>query len=417
MRVTLFAIIALFIMYAASLAQDVAPEEASTPVDSQGRPLPAYAPQLARGEIMVFPYASNLEWCIRNSFAANGIANPYTTPITGDMVSKIRHISCYSPVPKVPEHVFDPDRNNTVRSLQGIEYFHNLETLVIDGFTEIEDLYYLSGLPNLTKVDIKNSRIKDISPLAYNRLMKRVLLDNNSVTDLSPLAGLKDLKELSLRYQAPDYITNISSLAGKTTLAILDLQGNKLEDISSLANQNLRILNLRDNRLTSIEALRSVSTLESIDISINMITDISPLASSKANLQTINAAHNGITNIDFITEPMPKLTVLKLSDNQIVDITPITKIDPRGRHRLELLLDKNNITDIMPLRDLANLFMIYIIRLSYNCIEGVDSIQFLHDSSRIPYTFIGRQCVDRPAFTEENTDAHVVNRDQVTGSQ
>ena len=115
-------------------------QENAQVTDAQGRPLPAPVHRLAAGEIMTFPYATNLEWCIRMSFEANGIPNPYTTPITGSLIEQIKHISCYSPVPKVTDLMFNTNNNNSVTSLEGIEYFYNLETLTINGTSEITDL-------------------------------------------------------------------------------------------------------------------------------------------------------------------------------------------------------------------------------------------------------------------------------------
>jgi len=95
------------------------------------------------------------------------------------------------------------------------------------------------------------------------------------ISDISPLAGLTSLTELDLFY---NQISDISPLAGLTSLTRLDLGYNQISDISPLLNlTSLTHLSLHDNQISDISPLASLTSLIELHLEANNISDIKPL--------------------------------------------------------------------------------------------------------------------------------------------
>jgi hypothetical protein len=136
-----------------------------------------------------------------------------------------------------------------IRSLVGLQYATNLQTLgVADnqhisdvsplaGLTELRALTFnqnqvqnispLAGLVNLTALDIHHNQISDISVLSGLTKLRRLCLHENPVGNVSPLASLTELETLTLKDSA---VSDISALTSLMALTYLDLRGNSLSD-------------------------------------------------------------------------------------------------------------------------------------------------------------------------------------------
>ncbi|MDE0684774.1 MAG: leucine-rich repeat domain-containing protein, partial [Candidatus Poribacteria bacterium] len=111
----------------------------------------------------------------------------------------------------------------------------------------------LRGLRNLTRLEIHNCNISDISGLAELTQLEWLELINNQVSDISPLANLKSLEHLNLD---ANVIEDVSPLAKLTRLELLYLENNKISDVSPLAGlTNLERLDLRNNAISDFSAL------------------------------------------------------------------------------------------------------------------------------------------------------------------
>ena len=111
----------------------------------------------------------------------------------------------------------------------------------------------LRGLRNLTRLEIHNCNISDISGLAELTQLEWLELINNQISDISPLTNLKSLKHLNLD---ANVIEDVSPLAKLTRLELLYLENNKISDVSPLAGlTNLERLDLRNNAISDFSAL------------------------------------------------------------------------------------------------------------------------------------------------------------------
>ena len=101
--------------------------------------------------------------------------------------------------------------------------------------------------------------------------------------------------------------------------------------------------------LTGLEHAQNLYTLR---LSDNNISDISPLAELKnvQSLRSLTLSHNNISDISPLAE-LTQVGYLHLDNNNISDISPLAELK-----KLDYLhLDNNNISDISPLAELKNL--------------------------------------------------------------
>ena len=178
----------------------------------------------------------------------------------------------------------------------------------------------VGDMTTLTGLDARNANISNVTGLEFATNLTWISLgsvqvgtiwvNSNSITDISPLAGLTSLDWISLTRAG---ITDISPLAGLTNLTELYLGANSITDISALSGlTNLTKLYLWDNLISDISALAKLTNLTELDLEGNSISDITVLS--------------GLTNLEWLT----------LEDNSIQDTSPLCAL---LSHNPELELD------------------------------------------------------------------------------
>ena len=219
------------------------------------------------------------------------------------------------------------------------------------------DIVNITGLEhctNLRSLDLSlNHIISDISPLAGLTSLIELNLWHNQISDISPLASLTSLIELTL---GSNEIGDISLLASLTNLTLLDLGYNQIGDISPLANlTSLTSLSLSDNQISDISPLANLTSLTELDLGANQISDISPLA-KLTSLIELTLGSNEIGDISLLAS-LTNLRSLDLSLNHIIrDISPLAGLTSLT----ELDLFYNQISDISPLLNLTSLTQLYL---------------------------------------------------------
>ena len=126
-----------------------------------------------------------------------------------------------------------------------------------------EQLAVLGGLTKLESLKLLGNSISDLSPLAGLVNLWHLELSSNEIEDLSPLAGLVNLQHLDLSY---NQIEDLSPLVGLVQLGRLDLEHNKIVDIQPLLD-NVGIeagdsIDLQSNKLSDISRQQHVPALE-----------------------------------------------------------------------------------------------------------------------------------------------------------
>ncbi|CAL6061447.1 leucine-rich_repeat domain-containing protein [Hexamita inflata] len=233
-------------------------------------------------------------------------------------------------------------------------------------YREIEHIYLISFLTNLTELNLSNNKISDISSISKLKNLKKLDLNNNSIADISALQSLlnlthlnlernnltsytlalPDLVELSLgcnkledksglqhspkleslhlnKTETTDLLTIPPQLFG---LKELTLQQNNLIEISYLSNfVDLQQLYLSYNQqLQNIEPLRFCTQLTKLYISGTSVSDIWPLQFMK-NLKTLNMTNTKVVDLHPL-QYLYKLVEISAYEACIIDVSPLTKL-------------------------------------------------------------------------------------------
>src|SRR4028118_1628679 len=129
------------------------------------------------------------------------------------------------------------------------EVKHTVEVLLREaGTTECDAAD--RTLSSLTELDLENSQIGDIKPLASLTNLTLLNLGYNQISDIKPLASLTNLTQLGL---SNNKISDIKPLVSLTNLTVLSLSKNQINDIKPLASlTNLTQLGLSSNEINDI---------------------------------------------------------------------------------------------------------------------------------------------------------------------
>ncbi|MHB1452325.1 MAG: leucine-rich repeat domain-containing protein [Saccharofermentanales bacterium] len=251
------------------------------------------------------------------------------------------------------------------------------------------DIGILSQLKNLVELDVFNSCLKDISPLAGLHDLKILDLSGNpDIIDFDPISELTSLKTLYIFMNnftnlnflvklvnleeigfGPSNIGNISTFRYLKKLKTISIDSNEISDLSPLKDlTELRDIRCQQNQVKSLAPLASLQNLNILDLGNNPITDFSGLENLK-NLDYLSLNYCNIKDASALSS-LTGLTNLQLYHNEISDIGFV-----RGMTQLETLeLLENEIIDISPLKDLKNL---QILGLGKNRIENIEALRGL----------------------------------------
>ena len=262
--------------------------------------------------------------------------------------------------------------------LTGLEHCVNLTSLSLM-FNRITDISVFKYLTSLTHLDINGNPISDNSPISQLTNLKTLWAPYTGTVDLTPLKDLKDLEDIHLY---GNLIQDITPLLNLTKLKYLRLDNNKINDITPLLNSNsLSELDLRGNPLSNTAYTTHIPALKARGITVEYDEPPADIVTFKdanlekairdalgiraellkkedlAELKELKAHGANIRDLKGL-EHCTNLTSLnfgqwlgKYDGNQIVDLTPISKLT----NLTKLWLSDNEIDDISALAGLTNL--------------------------------------------------------------
>ena len=124
------------------------------------------------------------------------------------------------------------------------------------------------SLARLTKLEISDKEITNITGLEHATQLEELDLSYNQISDISPLARLLELSDLNLRR---NQIGDISPLAELPSLRWLSLSSNQISDVTPLTTfksvDSLRYLFLTENPITDTSPVRKLKR-QAPDLSI-----------------------------------------------------------------------------------------------------------------------------------------------------
>ena len=147
--------------------------------------------------------------------------------------------------------------NTRISNFSALSKLPRLRWIEFGGDRSVSKIPSLKGLKTLRRLEISESNIADLSPLAELTQLQELTLVNNLISDVSPLRNLKNLEHLNLD---ANVISDVSPLAKLTKLKVLYLENNVISDVSSLAGlNNLERLNLQNNAISDFSPLDGLS--------------------------------------------------------------------------------------------------------------------------------------------------------------
>ncbi len=212
----------------------------------------------------------------------------------------------------------------------------------------LTDISFIKDMKKLKKLHIDSQKkFSDISPLAGMSSIKYLVLDRNAIADISPLENMTQLISLHLFYNS---ILDISPVKNMKKLRVLYFGNNNVSDISPVAGlTELRNFWIEANPVRDISAVRNLTLLTQFVAGECGFSDISAL-SNLTELKDLSLGDNNISDISALSN-LTKLEDLALYSNNITNISPISKLT----NLTSLYLGGNSIYDISPLYKLTNL--------------------------------------------------------------
>jgi Leucine-rich repeat (LRR) protein len=243
----------------------------------------------------------------------------------------------------------------------------NFKSLIILELKEnnITSLDQISKVPfsDLKILDLSNNQISSIDHIekAPFKSLEILVLSNNNIQDKEKEKGLKSITDGSF-----------------TKITKLDLSGNKIESISSLADHdtllNIESLYLNDNTISDISILSKevFKNLKDLQISNNKIEDLKVFENAQfTGLTELLLYGNEIKFISSLTKPnFENLKILSIGRNKIDNIDTLKNAKFKNLERLDLF--DNQILDISILKEVPFASSIIELDLSFNSIKSVD---------------------------------------------
>jgi Leucine-rich repeat (LRR) protein len=173
-----------------------------------------------------------------------------------------------------------------------------------------------ADVENISTIVGKKKGITNLAGLEKCRSLALLDLAGNEIEDLTPIKDLKNIQSLDL---SSNKIKDISALEGLTALQYVQLENNQVTDLAAVAKlENLRNLYLANNQVKDVTPLAGLTKMVSLYLDSNQVSDIKPLA-ALTTLERLDVRGNGISDISPLSG-YTELTYLFLQDNQITDL-------------------------------------------------------------------------------------------------
>lgn len=222
-------------------------------------------------------------------------------------------------------------RGNQVRNLSPLASLTSLEYLNLYGNTSIADIHALLGLENLRTLILAFVPVgEQVEGLSRLPNLERLNLRQTGVADISELVALENLEYLNL-YGNTDILssTPIGQLRNLETLILANVPvGESPEFLKDLTR--LRYLNLRASGVANLRALTGLRRLRYLNLHSNPhISSLQPL-SGLSQLETLVLANVPIGKDADVLLNFPCLHTLNLRNTGLSDLTPIGALLAQG---------------------------------------------------------------------------------------
>lgn len=316
-------------------------------------------------------------------------------------IKTLRHLSmtnCNVAECRLPElkfasrDLYSVDLSGT-EGLWDLSFLSNLqaEELTLSGCKGIDDLSVLN-LDVLEDLDVSNTEVSDLSPLAGSQLMT-IKFAHTNVSDLSPLASMGSLWEVDGSYTKVSSLEPVAQVNGVWRIRF---DGCPIAEFpSSLAASYMDEVSLAHTQIKDLSGLAGVRGPIELNIAGNpQITDLSWVDEEMCeSLEKLNVSMTGLTADDLgwlrSCPKMEELTLdgIKLGNldmcRNMHDLSLISAVGCgltdvsgiKGCSELEaILLGYNRVTDLSDLPRPADDWPTMEVDLSHNGLTSLDGL-------------------------------------------
>lgn len=239
-------------------------------------------------------------------------------------------------------------KHNKLSDLTGLENSLLIE-FINAGNNNITSIDGLRNCTQLSDVALNENNISDISVLSKSsEKLSRIDLRDNAITDISQLAECIKLGELLIDN---NQLTNLDALAKCTELDKLSASNNQINDINGIGNCLFSSLNLANNKINSTDDITFVSGDvygAKLDLSNNQITELilNIDGNGTINFGDIRLYGNNIS--DFSALSRISSSKLAFEYNENIDFIALAERDYYNYYVINCPLDKQvNIGEIL----------------------------------------------------------------------
>lgn len=320
--------------------------------------------------------------CVICLFGCEEAQNPeISTPGFVDKIGdKATPQSSYNAVKPTPNQNVENIQNSTALPYDPVINFTDpyFESVVRDILGKSIGDIVVSDVSGITTLKARVKGIRNINDIVYFTALEELDLYGNKINDISPLAQLQNLKILNI---GKNYNTlyssgsssgvngmNMNTLSSLPLLEELYAEDNKIADLNFVEGlTQLKVLNLSNNNLTDVSALKNLSNLQTLILSGNHITELTSIADC-IKLSYIDVSNNYFEVMDSTTQFYTGYGIKDLSFvKKMVNLTYINV-------SMNMVISLN---DLVSLKSLRSVYADdnYITDISY--LKGNASIQLL----------------------------------------
>ncbi|MGL9727700.1 WxL domain-containing protein [Enterococcus sp. DIV0756] len=159
----------------------------------------------------------------------------------------------------------------------------------------IEDISPLAGKPTISNLNISVNLIETLQPLATTNNLVKLYTEHNLLQNLKGLDGMSVLEHLNASSQNAGAYNMI--LASGQQNIYYTLKG-LLDDVTALNSTSLKVLDVSDNRLEDLSSLKNANNLTTLSASNNSFSDIKGDLAGCSSLSVVNFNNNRFVNFE-----------------------------------------------------------------------------------------------------------------------
>lgn len=263
--------------------------------------------------------------------------------------------------------------NTKVKDLSPLRNLTKLESLICSG-TPIESLFHLRYLTNLKVLNLNHTLVNDLGSLHSFDKLEQLYLNKTKIDSLHPISELNNLKDLRISNTG---IADLAPLKDLKNLEVLHCNGTNVSSLDALKKiENLRILVMDDTRVDKLDPLSGLQNLKQVFCDNAMVTPAHANQFMKVNPQTLVVFQSAELNAwwenlnttwknifkkyIYLDEQPTKAQLHELIKQKIIDVSKrseIKNLQPLKKliYLQHLNCSQTSITDLEPLSDLIDL--------------------------------------------------------------